>query len=82
MSFNLETPPVPFGLSLFFDKLRMIGNTHTLNTHPIPFGLSLSFDKLRMIGNTHTLNTHPVPFGLSLSKACAGLRQAQSERRQ
>jgi hypothetical protein len=32
---------IPFGLSLSFDKLRMIG---------LPFALSLSFDKLRMIG--------------------------------
>jgi hypothetical protein len=34
--------PAPFGLSLSFDKLRMIGNTSRQNTKPIPFGLSLS----------------------------------------
>jgi len=31
--------PTPFGLSLSFDKLRMIGN---FEYHPTPFGLSLS----------------------------------------
>jgi hypothetical protein len=65
---TLATPTPPFGLSLSFDKLRMIGNTNEPNTKPRPFGLSPSFDKLRMIGNTNTSNTKPFPFGLSLSK--------------
>jgi hypothetical protein len=40
--FALAAPTSPFGLSLSFDKLRMIGNTKTSNTNPTPFGLSLS----------------------------------------
>ena len=65
----------PFGLSLSFDRLRMIGNVATSNTTPTPFGLSLPFDRLRMIGNTATSNTTPTPFGLSLSKPCHHLRR-------
>jgi hypothetical protein len=72
---HIGIAPTPFGLSLLFDGLRMIGNTTTSNTTPTPFGLSLSFDKLRMIGNTSTSNTTPTPFGLSLSKPCLQLRR-------
>jgi hypothetical protein len=42
MSSNFEPLPTPFGLSLPFDRLRMIGNTNRSNTNPLPFGLSLS----------------------------------------
>jgi hypothetical protein len=70
MSSHFATPPAPFGLSLPFDRLRMIGNTNKQNTNSIPFGLSLSFDRLRMIGNTNKQNTNSIPFGLSLSKPC------------
>jgi hypothetical protein len=65
----------PFGLSLPFDRLRMIGNTTTSNTTPTPFGLSLPFDRLRMIGNSGAANTLPTPFGLGLSKPCLQLRR-------
>ena len=61
-----NTNSLPFGLSLSFDRLRMIGNTNEQNTNPIPFGLSLPFDRLRMIGNTNEQHTNPNPFGLSL----------------
>ena len=36
MSFHFATPTIPFGLSLSFDRLRMIGNTNRLNTTPSP----------------------------------------------
>jgi hypothetical protein len=39
---NFAISPLPFGLSLPFDKLRTIGNTKGQNTKPSPFGLSLS----------------------------------------
>jgi hypothetical protein len=74
MSLDFVTPPIPFGLSSSFDRLRMIGNPNDQNTNPIPFGLSLPFDKLRTIGNTNGQNTKPCPFGLSLSKPCHHLR--------
>jgi hypothetical protein len=66
MSSHFATPPIPFGLSLPFDRLRMIGNTNRQNTKPTPFGLSPSFDRLRMIGNSNKPKTKPNPFGLSL----------------
>jgi hypothetical protein len=63
---DVTTPPTPFGLSLPFDTLRMIGNSNRQNTNPTPFGLSLPFDRLRMIGNSAMRNVLPIPFGLSL----------------
>jgi hypothetical protein len=73
MLLNLALPPLPFGLSLSFDWLRMIGSANEPNTKPTPFGLSLPFDRLRMIGNTNEPNTKPAPFGLSLSKPCVAM---------
>jgi hypothetical protein len=71
---HLPTHPNPFALSLYFDRLRMIGNSFEQNTNLTPFGLSLPFDKLRMIGTSNRQNTNPAPFGLSLSKPYLPLR--------
>ncbi len=48
----------PFGLSLPFDGLRMIGNTTTSNTTPIPFGLSLSKPCLQLQRHFDKLNAN------------------------
>jgi hypothetical protein len=55
---NFAPPHCPFGLSLPFDRLRMIGNTNRSNTNPLPFGLSLSKPR----------RTPEFPIILSLSK--------------
>ena len=72
----------PFGLSLSFDKLRMIGGTPFGPMGDTPFGLSLSFDKLRIVGSAPFGLIGGNPFGLSLSKPVfsAVLRQAQDQR--
>jgi hypothetical protein len=49
-----------FGLSLSFDKLRMIGNSNRQHTTPIPFGLSLSKPCLRLRGHFDKLSANGV----------------------
>jgi hypothetical protein len=70
MSSNFAPRPTPFGLSLPFDRLRMIGNTNRSNTNPLPFGLSLSkpcddlrgtpFARLRTHGHFDRLSANGV----------------------